>query len=166
MLPKHETFWSKYIEDPTWCWRRTWSTDTWWYWKMSFMLSNKLKTISSHVYSFIYHNNNKVLLEKWTVVRHTCNNKICCNPKHLILWSHTDNMIDRSVAWNHNRWWQLDLAKVHRAIDLLDKWHKPKEISIILWVSKASINNLSQGNSWSHATNWKTWKHSNRESKL
>lgn len=48
-----------------------------------------------------------------TEIRHTCDNRRCCNPKHLVAGSHTDNMQDmllrgrRSVAAN----WHLKLEK-------------------------------------------------------
>lgn len=64
---------------------------------------------SSHGYSTCYHKGKKVRqhrlaycisngLElsdiKGKVVRHTCDNRYCVNPKHLIIGTHKDNMRD------------------------------------------------------------------------
>jgi hypothetical protein len=35
------------------------------------------------------------------IVRHLCNNKLCCNPKHLAVGSQTDNMRDMRVIRLH-----------------------------------------------------------------
>lgn len=31
------------------------------------------------------------------VVRHTCDNRVCCNPSHLMIGTHQDNMNDRNA---------------------------------------------------------------------
>jgi hypothetical protein len=38
------------------------------------------------------------ICSKEILVRHTCNNDICCNPDHLIAGSHSDNMDDKVKA--------------------------------------------------------------------
>jgi hypothetical protein len=44
------------------------------------------------------------------VVRHTCDNSACCNPSHLVLGSHADNVADRvergrsATGQSHGRW--------------------------------------------------------------
>lgn len=32
------------------------------------------------------------------IVRHTCNNKLCCNPNHLVLGNHSENQIHYSLT--------------------------------------------------------------------
>lgn len=41
---------------------------------------------------------NGIVLEPGMVCRHLCNNSLCCNPDHLKIGTHSENMIDRTVA--------------------------------------------------------------------
>lgn len=40
-------------------------------------------------------------IEKGLVVRHSCNNRKCCNPRHLVKGTQRDNMLDRKRAGNY-----------------------------------------------------------------
>jgi len=37
-------------------------------------------------------------IEKGKVVRHLCNNRRCCNPDHLDIGTHQDNMDDKALS--------------------------------------------------------------------
>ena len=51
------------------------------------------KGTTAHKRSYIEHVG---LVSKGKVVRHTCNNKLCCNPAHLTLGTQHDNYYDMS----------------------------------------------------------------------
>ena len=56
------------------------------------------------VYSLTYlseNSNQPVYIEKGKVVRHKCDNQICCNPHHLELGSHQENMNDMKERERH-----------------------------------------------------------------
>ncbi len=155
MLPKHKNFLNKFDVKENWCWLWKGSTDTWWYGKLSFYDMWKLKTIWAHRYSYMFYKNKRNFLKRKEHICHTCDNRKCVNPKHLYVWTHSDNMRDRSNAGKHNRWWQLNKKSVITVIDLLDKWMKPIDIAKKLWASKWSINSISQWVSRTHITMWK-----------
>jgi hypothetical protein len=58
--------------------------------------SYKGKTVSAHRFAYIMINNNGEELDQKTLVRHTCDNKKCTKPAHLISGSFSDNLVD---AW-------------------------------------------------------------------
>lgn len=56
----------------------------------------KNKTITTHKLSYILANGS---IPKGLIVRHTCDNPVCCNPEHLILGTYKQNsqdMVDRN----------------------------------------------------------------------
>lgn len=42
--------------------------------------------------------------DAWGFLRHMCNNPICCNPRHLILGTHSDNMQDKVKSGSSKIW--------------------------------------------------------------
>lgn len=74
------------------CWLWTASVDEWGYGRFAFGPKNNRKKIQAHRISYIIHNN--VDIPDGKIVRHTCDIPACCNPNHLILGTHQDNMND------------------------------------------------------------------------
>jgi hypothetical protein len=77
------------------CWIWLSSKDRMGYGYCDLSLDNKNITRKTHRISYCLHHQNYDLLEqpfnKFQVLHHTCNNKICCNPDHLILMSGAEN---------------------------------------------------------------------------
>jgi hypothetical protein len=57
------------------------------------------KAVLAHRWSYEHHYN--VMLNPSKVVRHACDNPLCCNPLHLLLGSQADNHKDMH---DRNRW--------------------------------------------------------------
>jgi hypothetical protein len=85
------------------------------------------------------------------VVRHTCDNRICVNPKHLILGSYSDNsrdMIERNRG---------GCQKLNEECVKVIKWmlkYKPKrglsaKLARLHKVDERVIAHIKAGNSWS-----------------
>lgn len=55
------------------------------------------RRIGAHRLSYMLHNGS---IERGLVVRHTCHNRRCCNPAHLLVGTHQDNANDRVRAGN------------------------------------------------------------------
>lgn len=53
---------------------------------------NTTVVIPAHHAAFLLHHGR--LPEKGKVLRHTCDNMVCCNPAHLVEGTHADNMRD------------------------------------------------------------------------
>ena len=153
LLTQENKFWERVNKScKGWCRERTGALDSGWYWHVLWK-----KTLSTHRLSYMYYH--KININSETHILHTCNNRKCVNPHHLNTWDHKKNMHDRSDVGNHNWGTCLDKEKVIKAIKLLDEWKTPLDIAKIIWVTKSSINNLSQWKSWRHITWWKIRRH-------
>ena len=107
--------------------------------------------ISSHRAAwFVTHG---VLPQAW--VLHRCNNKRCCNPAHLYLGTHQDNMLDAKMAGvmphgnvHHKAKITDDIA---RAIRELYGSMSQRQLAQMFSVSQANISDILHGNIWKDA---------------
>ena len=96
-------------------------------------------------------------LKKGEVVRHTCDNRKCWNPAHLVKGSHHDNMqdavargrISRGVD-RHNA--LLDEDKVRLIRSMLSEGKTHIAIAQQLGCSRSNISKIAHGKTWAHVT--------------
>ena len=88
------------------------------------------------------------------LIRHTCDNKSCVNPKHLITGTYQDNFIDSVKRNNHGKQilneeavkvikWMLKYRPKHGLVTKLAKLHN---------VSRQTIGSIKEGKSWRWVT--------------
>ena len=83
------------VDEVSKCWNWTKSLTSSWYWYVKF----RGKSYSSHHISYYLHIWD---IRDWLFVCHKCDNRACCNPEHLFLWTSKDNMIDMFNKWRDN----------------------------------------------------------------
>lgn len=85
------------------------------------------------------------------LVRHTCDNRRCVNPKHLILGNHQDNSQDM-VRRNRQRSQKLNEEAV-KVIKWMLKYKSEKDLikklALLHNVSTALISHINTGRKWS-----------------
>ncbi len=101
----------------------------------------------AHRISYIIFNG---LIPNGLLVRHTCNNPSCINPKHLILGSHSDNSIDSVKAGTQRS--QVLNEECVKVIKWMLKY-KPKrglssKLARLHKVRKQTISSIKKGLSW------------------
>lgn len=112
------------------------------------------KTVYAHRISFMLYKNESVEC----LVRHSCDNKLCVNPNHLLSGSHTHNMNDM-VERNRQAYGErcgrskLTTEQVFRIREL----HKTgsftqKNLAKMFDCSRTNISSILNNNSWAHAT--------------
>ncbi len=96
-----------------------------------------------------------------TVVRHTCDNPPCCNPAHLELGTHADNMrdaVERGRIARGSRQGKAILGEgdVTEIWRLLSEKKTQAEVAATYGVGRKAINDIATGKSWSWLTGEKT----------
>lgn len=92
-----------------------------------------------------------------TVVMHTCDNRLCCNPAHLRLGTQADNVRDmrekgRNVDLPTRKGTDHPRAKITPEIvrAIRDRSNTVKRLNELYGVTKATVDNVRMGKCWSH----------------
>ena len=90
---------------------------------------------------------------KGMVVRHTCNNKICCNPDHLIIGTYQDNKDDEILAGTHIKGSRQGQSKLHEddipvIRKLISDGFSVNEIAALYAVSGTAIYYIRTKQNW------------------
>lgn len=83
------------------------------------------------------------------IVRHTCDNPPCCNPKHLLLGTHVDNaydMLDRDRCRPAHP--KLDLIDVVRIRQMLADGFIQRIIAERFGIHQATVSEIKLGKKW------------------
>lgn len=97
-----------------------------------------------------------VRLGRHDIVRHTCDNRRCCNPAHLRLGTQADNIDDKVAKGRQARGAQIGSAKVTDEVvrELVAKYAAGGTSSVKLareyGLSKATVLRILRGEYWAH----------------
>jgi hypothetical protein len=97
------------------------------------------------------------LIPKGMIVRHKCDNRLCINPEHLELGTHTDNMEDMTKRERQCRGENSPFAKLTEKDipvirELLREGIKTTEIAKKFNVSRAAISSIKHNKTWTHVS--------------
>ena len=135
--PLADRFWEKVdVRSPSQCWEWTASRRPDGYGQISETQTRKI--LAAHRVSYEL---NRGAIPEDHEVRHTCNNPGCVNPTHLVLGTHTDNMVDMAKA-NRSGLSKLSFKQV-AAIREMRERHNYSRSGITVWL--ANWFGISQG---------------------
>lgn len=145
-----ERFWTYVdIKGPNDCWSWTRCATTYGYFSFNkkLQLTHRIAYALTHGWETI----------KGKVIRHKCDNTLCCNPKHLIAGTQQDNMNDkiergraRYLKGNECSWSKLTEQDVFAIKALLDQGVLGKDVASMYNVHKMTISDIKLGRTWSH----------------
>jgi len=152
MPTKHNRFWSKVaIAGPDECWSWLASRNSHGYGTFGI----KCQTCAAHRIAWIL-TNGPIPSERW--VLHKCDNRLCCNPRHLFLGTHRDNMDDMVQKGRHTKGECSSRAKLTK-IQVLEIRARYKAgdtsqslLGIEYGVSHGCISAIIRRENWHHLT--------------
>ena len=123
-------------------------------------LPRQRKLISTHRLAYMFFT--KELIPDKLLVCHHCDNRKCCNPQHLFLGTHSDNMLDcsnkgrntgskvpkpRIQGANHPRT-QLDLNTVNKIRSMFSDGMTQAKISNTFGIKAKTVHNIVRRKTW------------------
>ncbi len=104
-------------------------------------------------YRIVYELVNGAEIAQGALIRHTCDNRICCNPDHLVMGTHQDNMNDMKERERHGLPHHTVRA-IRRllATELLDgrNQYTHKEIAERFGISRQEVTEINRGTVYQH----------------
>jgi len=99
------------------------------------------------VYRIMFDVMNDIILKDDELVRHTCDNSICCNPFHLVRGTHQENMDDMTERERHG----MPHHTVRNIKKLLkDGKQTHSEIAELYGTTRENITAINRGISYKH----------------
>lgn len=151
-----ERFWSKIKfrkPDECWEWQRCRRGSNWYGCFLHLNKEGIYRNIAAHRYMYIHlfgEITNKELL-----VLHKCDNPICCNPNHLWLGTHRNNMDDKVSKNRQQKGEQVNTAKLTpdkvrfiRMLGALGKSHR--SIARAFGIKHSSAGKIIRRENWKH----------------
>jgi hypothetical protein len=88
-------------------------------------------------------------------VLHRCDTPCCCNPHHLFLGTHLDNMKDRDTKGRQPRGESHGMSKLTADVArmIYADTRNGRLIAAEFGISKTAVNSIRRGRTWAHATN-------------
>lgn len=110
------------------------------------------KTFSAHKASYLLH---KGEVPEFKIIRHTCHQPLCVNPKHLILGTYQDNAKDmiesgRVLVGEKNGASTLKERQASEIIRRFNLGHKERTMACEMGVSRGAVRNITKGFGWKH----------------
>jgi hypothetical protein len=148
LLSAHEIerFWAKIsIMKPMECW--PWNGIGSRYGQFYISRKGRTKKIGSHRLAYVL---TKRALEPGEVIRHLCDNPLCCNPAHLEPGTQADNVVDKMTkgrqAWGERQGLSKltndQVAAIRRATG------KHRDIAVIFGVHQTTISRIKRAATW------------------
>lgn len=131
-----------------------------WGWKASInhrgygTMRFKNKKMNAHRVSWIIHTD---IDPKDKNVCHSCDNRLCCNPKHLFLGTQQDNINDmmrkgrkKPLKGEKCPWAKLTEKDIHMMLALFEKGHTNKSVGALFNIHGATAGEIKRGEIWGH----------------
>ena len=130
-------------KDGCWDWRGFIRPDG--YTRVKF--GSRKTSVGGHVVSWMI--KHKRIIKKGECILHKCDNRKCCNPKHVYLGTHLENSIDM-LNRNRHPLIKLNVGKVKNIKNLIAIGVPLTKIAKKFNVHWATINDIKYGKTWKH----------------
>jgi hypothetical protein len=107
----------------------------------------RYKTKSWPVHRLMYSLSNKGKLRDGEVVMHICDNTWCCNPEHLTVGTHADNMIDKTLKGRHH-WGKISLENAKELRIRFANGESCYALAAEFGINHSTVFAIGQGRSW------------------
>ena len=111
-----------------------------------------LEGYTRRVHRVAYESRNGLISKPDQVVRHICHNKSCCNPKHLVLGTQSENYFDSYRVDRHSRGERHGMSKLTDGIvkKIFSSPGTERGIAKVFGVSQRCVHNIKHGIGWKH----------------